>query len=60
MTRNEKKTERYSPNREAVEVHCPKCQLTEVFYIPDEPMPVCPQCKIEMVFSELLKEGKYS
>lgn len=43
---------------ETIQVHCPKCQRTKMFYLQSEPMPVCTKCKIEMVFSELLDEGK--
>lgn len=42
---------------ETIQVHCPKCQKTKLFYLKSEPMPVCEKCKIEMVFSELLDEG---
>ncbi|MCA1944105.1 MAG: hypothetical protein LDL30_02330 [Desulfovibrio sp.] len=41
-----------------VEVACPKCQRTEIIYVPKEEMPVCPECKVRMVVKELLKEGK--
>jgi hypothetical protein len=42
----------------AVEVVCPKCQRTEIVYIPKEAIPNCPDCKTPMVLRELLREGK--
>jgi len=42
----------------AVEVYCPKCEHTEIVYIPDEEIPPCPRCKKQMVIKEILKEGK--
>ena len=41
-----------------IEVICPKCQHTEIVYLSDEEMPRCPECRKEMVFKEVLKEGK--
>jgi ssDNA-binding Zn-finger/Zn-ribbon topoisomerase 1 len=41
-----------------VEVVCPKCQHTEIVYIPKEQIPKCPDCKTQMVLRELLREGK--
>ena len=43
---------------EAIEIVCPRCHRTEIVYIPEEPVPYCPDCKIRMVFRELMKEGK--
>lgn len=43
----------------AVEVVCPKCRQTQIVYFPKETMPVCQHCRIEMVFKEILTEGKY-
>lgn len=43
---------------EAVEVVCPKCQRTEIVYLPKEPIPRCPKCRVEMVIKEVLEEGK--
>jgi hypothetical protein len=43
---------------EAVEVVCPKCQRTEIVYLPVEKMPRCPRCQVEMLVKEILKEGK--
>jgi ribosomal protein L37AE/L43A len=40
------------------EVVCPKCQRTEIVYIPKEQIPTCPDCKTQMVLRELLREGK--
>ena len=44
--------------REPVEIKCPKCNHTEIIYLPIENFPRCPVCKIEMVIKELLDEGK--
>ena len=43
---------------EPVEVMCPKCQRTEIVYIPKEQIPRCPDCHTQMVLKELLREGK--
>lgn len=43
---------------EAVEVVCPKCKRTEIRYLPQETIPKCPDCSIQMVIQELLDEGK--
>jgi predicted nucleic-acid-binding Zn-ribbon protein len=51
-----KKQKRQTP--EPVELRCPKCGYTEIIYIPNEKIPLCPKCRIEMVFEELLDEGK--
>ena len=45
--------------REAVEVVCPKCKRTQIVYLPDENIPKCETCKIEMIVREILTEGKY-
>ena len=44
--------------REPVEVICTKCRYTEIIYLPDENLPLCPKCNIQMSISELLDEGK--
>ena len=44
--------------REAVEAVCPKCRRTEIVYLPDEDVPMCPRCRVRMVIRELLNEGK--
>jgi len=44
--------------QEPVEVICPKCRYTEIVYIPDEEVPLCPRCNIQMSINELLDEGK--
>jgi len=44
--------------KEAIEVICPKCNRTEIVYIPKEDIPKCPNCGINMVIRELLTEGK--
>lgn len=43
---------------EAIEVRCPKCEHTEIIYIPKEEIPKCPTCRVQMVIKELLDEGK--
>jgi ribosomal protein S27E len=43
---------------EAVQVKCPKCDHTEIVYIPIEQIPKCPIHNIEMIICELLDEGK--
>lgn len=43
---------------EPVETVCPKCRRTQIIYLPDEEMPVCPKCGVRMVIKELLDEGK--
>jgi ribosomal protein S27E len=43
---------------EAIEVKCPKCGRKQIIYIPKEDIPKCPECKVRMVISELLDEGK--
>ena len=43
---------------EAVEIKCPRCKRTEILYLPEENMPKCRKCRVDMVIKELLKEGK--
>jgi len=43
---------------EPIEIKCPKCDHTQIIYIPEEDMPKCPTCNVQMVISELLDEGK--
>ena len=43
---------------QTVEVVCPSCQRTEIVYLPEEQIPDCPKCKVEMVIREILTEGK--
>ncbi len=43
---------------EPIEVVCPRCRATAIVYIPREPIPRCPNCGREMIFRELLDEGK--
>lgn len=50
-------SERYS--REFIEVACPLCDKRKIVCIPEEPIPRCEFCKVEMVFKEVLTEGKY-
>lgn len=44
--------------REPAEFFCPKCNRTEIIYIPVEKPLRCSQCGREMVLKELLVEGK--
>lgn len=41
-----------------VEVKCPKCDHTEIVYVPTEQMPKCPIHNIELNIHEILDEGK--
>lgn len=43
---------------EPVQVKCPKCKRTQIVYIPEEDIPDCPDCKVQMNIEELLDEGK--
>lgn len=45
--------------REFIEVACPLCDKRKIICVPEEPMPRCDYCKVEMVFKEVLTEGKY-
>lgn len=45
--------------REFVEVICPKCRKTQIIALPEETIPRCETCKVEMVINEVLTEGKY-
>jgi len=51
---NSPKKERAEP----IEIKCPKCDRTEILYLPEENMPKCQECRVSMVIKELLKEGK--
>ena len=42
----------------AVELICLKCRRTEIFYVPAEEIPKCPDCDVRMVIREVLREGK--
>ncbi len=44
--------------REPVQVKCHKCKRTEIVYIPEEDVPDCPDCQVQMFIEELLDEGK--
>jgi phage FluMu protein Com len=43
---------------QVIEVKCPKCHRTQIITIPKEEIPKCPDCKIQMIISEVLDEGK--
>jgi Zn finger protein HypA/HybF involved in hydrogenase expression len=44
--------------REPVQIKCPKCKRTQIVYIPEEDIPDCPDCRVQMNIEELLDEGK--
>lgn len=46
-------------DREFVEFACPVCERRKIVCLPEESEPVCEFCKVEMVFKEVLTEGKY-
>jgi hypothetical protein len=45
--------------REFIEVACPLCNQRKILCVPDESIPKCEFCKVEMVLKEVLTEGKY-
>ncbi len=45
--------------REFVQVVCPICRRTQIIALPEETIPKCEDCKVEMVINEVLTEGKY-
>lgn len=45
--------------REFVEVACPICDQRKIICVPEESIPICEFCKVEMVIKEILTEGKY-
>jgi ribosomal protein S27E len=45
--------------REFIEVACPLCDKRKIVCLPDESIPRCEFCKVDMVFKEVLTEGKY-
>ena len=46
-------------NREFVEVACPICKRSKIICLPEESIPKCEYCQKEMIFKEVLTEGKY-
>lgn len=44
---------------EFVEVACPICNQRKIISVPDESIPKCEFCKVEMILKEVLTEGKY-
>jgi|GEM_PF-550702 len=50
-------TDRYA--REFVEVGCPICNQRKIISLPEEPLPKCEYCRVDMVIKEVLTEGKY-
>ncbi len=45
-------------SKEPVQVKCPKCKRTQIVYIPEEEIPDCPNCKVQMNIEELLDKSK--
>lgn len=45
--------------REFVEVACPICNQRKIISLPEEPLPKCEFCHVDMVIKEVLTEGKY-
>ena len=45
--------------REFIEVGCPICNQRKIICVPEESIPRCEFCKVEMVLKEVLTEGKY-
>lgn len=45
--------------RDFVEVVCPRCRTTRIIVVPEESMPRCENCRVEMLIKEVLTEGKY-
>lgn len=46
-------------DREFVEVACPICKQRKIICLPEESIPKCEFCHVEMIFKEVLTEGKY-
>ncbi len=45
-------------SKELVQVKCPKCKRTQIGYIPEEEIPDCPDCKVQVNIEELLDKVK--
>ncbi len=45
--------------RAFVEVACPVCDQRKIICLPEETIPKCDVCKVEMIIKEVLTEGKY-
>lgn len=45
--------------REFVEVACPLCNKSKIICVPEESIPKCDFCRVEMTIKEILTEGKY-
>jgi ssDNA-binding Zn-finger/Zn-ribbon topoisomerase 1 len=52
------KSDSDSDKIQVVEVKCPRCEYTQIKYIPKEEIGKCPQCGGNMIISEILEEGK--
>lgn len=45
--------------REFIEVACPVCDQRRIISLPEESLPKCEYCRVDMVIKEVLTEGKY-
>jgi len=45
--------------RAFVEVACPLCDQRKIISLPQETIPKCDYCRVEMQLKEVLTEGKY-
>ena len=45
--------------REFIEVACPLCDRRKIICVPEEHIPKCDFCHVEMALKEVLTEGKY-
>lgn len=50
-------TARYE--REFIEVACPICKQSKIICVPEEEIPKCDYCRVQMNIKEILTEGKY-
>ena len=45
--------------REFIEVGCSVCDQRKIICVPEETIPCCDYCRVEMVLKEVQTEGKY-
>lgn len=45
--------------REFIEIACPICKQRKIICVPEESIGLCEYCRVEMIFKEVLTEGKY-
>jgi acetyl-CoA carboxylase beta subunit len=38
--------------KQPVQIKCPKCKRTQIVYIPEEDIPDCPDCRVQMNIEE--------